>query len=53
MCIRDSTKGITKDRIKGKGYGESKLLNDCGNKSECIEQEHQLNRRTEFIITKM
>ena len=47
------TKGITKDRIKGKGYGESKLLNDCGNKSECIEQEHQLNRRTEFIITKM
>ena len=47
------TKGITKERIKGKGYGESKLLNECGNSSKCIEEEHQLNRRTEFIITKM
>ena len=47
------TKGIARERIKGKGYGESKLLNDCGNNSNCKEEEHQLNRRTEFIITKM
>jgi outer membrane protein OmpA-like peptidoglycan-associated protein len=47
------SKGIPKERIKGKGYGESKLLNDCGNGSNCIEEQHQLNRRTEFIITKM
>ncbi len=44
-------------RIYGKGYGESRLLNDCsceGNeKSDCSEEEHQLNRRTEFIIIKM
>jgi outer membrane protein OmpA-like peptidoglycan-associated protein/tetratricopeptide (TPR) repeat protein len=44
-------------RIYGKGYGESKLLNDCGCegtvKSNCSEEQHQLNRRTEFIIIKM
>lgn len=41
-------------RIYGKGYGETKLVNDCGceptNNSSCSEAEHQLNRRTEFII---
>lgn len=45
------------DRIDGKGYGESKLKNDCGCegavKSTCSEAEHQENRRTEFIITRM
>lgn len=44
-------------RIYGKGYGEARLVNDCaceGNvKSDCSEEDHQLNRRTEFIITKM
>lgn len=44
-------------RISGKGYGESKLLNDCGCegtvKSDCTEEQHQLNRRTEFIIIKI
>lgn len=44
-------------RIYGKGYGETKLLNDCGCegtvKSNCTEAAHQLNRRTEFIIIKM
>lgn len=41
-------------RIYGKGYGESILLNDCeceGNvKSDCSEEEHQENRRTEFKV---
>ena len=44
-------------RISGKGYGESRLLNDCGCegavKSDCTEEQHQLNRRTEFIIIKI
>jgi outer membrane protein OmpA-like peptidoglycan-associated protein len=44
-------------RIYGKGYGETRLLNDCGCegtvKSTCTEEQHQLNRRTEFIIIKM
>lgn len=44
-------------RIYGKGYGESKLKVDCPCegvvKSNCSEEEHQKNRRTEFIIIKM
>lgn len=50
-------KGITKDRITGKGYGESKLLNNCACegkvKPTCSEEEHAKNRRTEFIIVKL
>ena len=41
-------------RIYGKGYGESQLVNDCGCEgsvvSDCSEEEHQANRRTEFKI---
>ena len=41
-------------RIAGVGYGESRLKLNCpceGNvKSNCSEEEHQKNRRTEFII---
>lgn len=42
------------DRIYGQGYGESRLTNGCAceptNASNCSDAEHQLNRRTEFII---
>ena len=45
------------ERIYGKGYGESKLKNKCeceGSRIEpCSEEEHQENRRTEFLIIKM
>jgi outer membrane protein OmpA-like peptidoglycan-associated protein len=48
-------KGIDAERLTAKGYGESRLVNDCGceptNDSSCSEEEHQLNRRSEFIIT--
>ncbi|MBK7666381.1 MAG: OmpA family protein [Sphingobacteriaceae bacterium] len=44
-------------RIYGKGYGESILLNGCACegavKSTCSEEEHQKNRRTEFKIISM
>ena len=50
------SKGIAKNRIVGKGYGESKLINGCECEgkvvSTCSEDEHQANRRTEFLITK-
>jgi outer membrane protein OmpA-like peptidoglycan-associated protein/tetratricopeptide (TPR) repeat protein len=42
--------GISKQRISGNGYGETKLLNKCSNKVKCTDQEHQENRRSEFII---
>lgn len=45
-------KGIDKNRIDAKGYGESKLLNKCANGIKCTEAQHQLNRRTEFKIVK-
>lgn len=41
------------DRIKGRGYGETKLVNKCSNGVTCSKEEHQQNRRTEFIILKM
>lgn len=47
------SKGIVANRIVGKGYGESKLVNRCGNGVACSEAEHQLNRRTEFIVTSL
>ena len=44
--------GIDKSRISGAGYGETQLVNDCGNDSNCSEEDHQLNRRSEFIVIK-
>lgn len=43
-------KGISTNRLEAKGYGESKLLNHCGNGVSCSEQMHQENRRTEIKI---
>ncbi len=45
--------GIHKDRIIAKGYGESMLVNKCGNGVKCTEAEHRKNRRTEFKILEM
>jgi outer membrane protein OmpA-like peptidoglycan-associated protein/tetratricopeptide (TPR) repeat protein len=42
------SKGITADRITGVGMGETTPVNDCG--GGCNEDEHQMNRRSEFII---
>lgn len=41
---------IEKERLKAIGYGEKKLLNKCGNNVPCTEEEHAVNRRTEFKI---
>ena len=43
-------RGIPRDRLTGRGYGESRLVNQCSNGVRCTEDEHQLNRRTEFLI---
>lgn len=48
------SQGISKERItKYEGFGESQLINECKNGVKCSEDEHQLNRRTEFVIIKM
>lgn len=41
---------ISATRLSGRGYGETKLFNACANGIECSDEEHQLNRRSEFII---
>ena len=44
------SKGISKDRLQSKGYGEYALVNHCTNGASCSEDEHQLNRRTEIKV---
>lgn len=48
-----ASKGIDKSRMRWKGYGESKLVNQCKNDVKCTEEEHQQNRRTEFKAIKI
>lgn len=43
-------KGIAENRIVAKGYGETQLVNNCGNGVKCSDEEHLQNRRTEFKI---
>ncbi|WP_299383510.1 OmpA family protein [uncultured Lacinutrix sp.] len=42
------SKGIDAIRISGAGKGERELAVDCGD--NCTEDQHQLNRRTQFRI---
>lgn len=44
------SKGIAKERLQGEGYGELQLINKCANGIKCSANEHELNRRSEFII---
>ena len=47
-------KGVDPARItEYKGYGEQKLTNQCNGTIPCTEAQHQLNRRTQFIIIKI
>jgi outer membrane protein OmpA-like peptidoglycan-associated protein len=43
------SKGVTKDRISGKGYGNTELKIKC---TSCTEEEDTQNRRSEFLIVK-
>lgn len=44
------SKGVDSKRITAKGYGETQILNRCVDGIVCDEDEHQTNRRTEFVI---
>ncbi|AWG22012.1 cell envelope biogenesis protein OmpA [Flavobacterium faecale] len=44
------SQGIARNRISGKGYGETQLLNKCADGVSCSEAQHQLNRRTEMKV---
>ena len=45
--------GIPKEAIIAKGYGESKLVNECDDGVSCTKEQHRQNRRTEFKILEM
>lgn len=45
------SRGIDPARIHSRGYGESRLVNGCSNGVNCTEDQHQMNRRTEIIVT--
>jgi outer membrane protein OmpA-like peptidoglycan-associated protein/tetratricopeptide (TPR) repeat protein len=44
------SKGIPASRITGNGFGETEPKVDC--KENCTEEQHALNRRSEFLIVK-
>ncbi len=44
------SRGVAPERVSGSGYGESQLINDCNDFKRCSEEEHQQNRRSEFIV---
>lgn len=45
------SRGIDALKVESaRGYGETRLLNECANGVKCSEQEHQVNRRSYFYI---
>ena len=46
------SKGVDRNRIVAKGYGETRLVNDCADDVPCSAAQHQENRRTEFTVVK-
>ncbi len=44
------SRGIARDRMVAKGYGETRLVNRCADGVPCSRAEHQANRRTEVTV---
>jgi outer membrane protein OmpA-like peptidoglycan-associated protein len=44
------SQGVPRSQISGRGYGESRLLNECADGVSCSEVKHQINRRTEMKV---
>jgi outer membrane protein OmpA-like peptidoglycan-associated protein/tetratricopeptide (TPR) repeat protein len=48
------SQGVDASRItEHEGFGERRLTNGCDGSVNCEEDNHQLNRRTEFIVIQM
>lgn len=48
------SQGIAPNRIESAiGYGEASLINGCSDGVSCSLEQHEANRRSEFIIIKM
>ncbi|MBK8967088.1 MAG: OmpA family protein [Saprospiraceae bacterium] len=44
------SRGVKRSRLEYNGYGETQLVNHCGNGVDCTEEQHAQNRRTEFRV---
>ena len=42
--------GIPNSRIFSRGYGETVQIVKCVPEESCTEEQHELNRRSEFVI---
>lgn len=42
--------GIDAERLTAQGFGETQLKNKCANGIQCSKEEHEENRRSEFIV---
>ncbi len=47
------SKGIDAHRISAVGYGESQPIQHCETEDACSEEEHEINRRSEFVIKQL
>lgn len=47
------SRGVPKNRLSAKGYGDTMLLNECDRGVVCSEEKHRENRRVEFMIRKI
>ena len=48
-----TNRGIAENRIRSNGLGETQLRNHCKEGINCTELDHQYNRRTEVIISRL
>ncbi|MDP5140404.1 MAG: OmpA family protein [Spirosomaceae bacterium] len=46
-------RGISRNRVEFRGYGETMPVNGCVDGVECSEDQHAANRRTEILILQM
>lgn len=46
-------RGIALHRMEASGYGETQLLNECADNVECTEEQHAVNRRSEFKVLQL
>ncbi len=44
------SKGVNADRVTTAGMGDKEIINNCVKDVPCSEEEHALNRRSEFIV---
>lgn len=42
--------GINLNRLKAVGYGETQQIIHCETEESCTEEQHEINRRCEFVI---